>query len=96
MIVRIADVDFGLLRDRRAIFGIALQKAIDLEHLSGNGRRRLHRFEIFDGRALIEMWNMEFGKGDYIFGARPGAHVHRGKGEQGSQHEENAQTFRSF
>jgi len=36
-LIGVAEIDLGFLRDRRAVFGISLDKASDLEHLAGEG-----------------------------------------------------------
>src|SRR6266702_4532688 len=46
VLIGVAEVDFGFLRDGRPILGIALHEAFDLEHLAGERTRRLHRKKV--------------------------------------------------
>jgi hypothetical protein len=39
-----------------------LQETVNLEHLPGNCRRRLHGFEIFNRGTFLQVWDVELGE----------------------------------
>ena len=70
ILIGVAEIDFGFLRDGGTVFRVALDEAINLQHFAGEGWRRLHRKEVSDGRALFQVRDMETREGYRIFGRR--------------------------
>ena len=70
ILIGVAEIDFGFLRDGRTIFRVALDEAINLQHLAGEGWRGLHRKEVSNGRALFQVRDMETREGYRILGRR--------------------------
>src|SRR5260370_20156094 len=70
ILIGVAEVDFGFLRDGRPILGIALHEAFDLEHLAGERSRRLHRKKVGDGWAVLQARDVETGECARIFARR--------------------------
>ncbi len=70
ILIGVAEVNFGFLRDGRPILGIALHEAFDLEHLADERRRRLHRKKVGDGWAVLQARDVEIGECGRIFARR--------------------------